>query len=498
MICALSGESPQEPVISKKSGYVFEKRLIAKYLESNSVDPITNEPLSIDDLLPVKSNKVVKPRPVATASIPSMLQIFQNEWDAVMLETYTLKQQLDSVRQELSHALYQHDAACRVIARLIKERDEARNALQNSQVAASVAAKRAERSEEAAAAAEKMEVEAPQGITEEIKSKISAKAAQLSKERKNRPVSSGLATADDLKEFDEVSSFPPHKSQQPGITCLDIHPTQQNLVVTGGMDKTAIVFDRAESRIIATLKGHNKKVTDVLFHPNEDVVITTSQDKTAKVWAKSGAGYRATFTANHQNDVSAASLHPTGDYWVSASLDKSWAVHDLQGESTLARIDTTSGLVSINFHPDGLILGTGNVDSTVRIWDIKTQKNVATFEGHKGKAVSLSFSENGYYLATAAEDNTVKLWDLRKLKNIHTISLPEDYGVNAIDWDYSGTYLAVAGADVRVYIGKTVTQVAQYTKHTQPVTDVKFGKDAQFLASTSLDRHIRVWSKKSA
>jgi hypothetical protein len=46
-----------------------------------------------------------------------------------MLETYSLKKHLEDVRQELAHALYQHDAACRVIARLIKERDAARRSV---------------------------------------------------------------------------------------------------------------------------------------------------------------------------------------------------------------------------------------------------------------------------------------------------------------------------------------------------------------------------------
>lgn len=42
-------------------------------------------------------DKIVRPRPTTATSIPSLLQIFQNEWDALMLETYTLKQQLESV-----------------------------------------------------------------------------------------------------------------------------------------------------------------------------------------------------------------------------------------------------------------------------------------------------------------------------------------------------------------------------------------------------------------
>ena len=90
---------------------------------------MTNEDLTTDDLVELKSSRTVRPRPPTLTSIPSLLSVFQNEWDALALETHTLRQHLTQTRQELSRALYEHDAAVRVITRLSRERDEAREVL---------------------------------------------------------------------------------------------------------------------------------------------------------------------------------------------------------------------------------------------------------------------------------------------------------------------------------------------------------------------------------
>lgn len=44
-------------MVSKKSGQVYERRLIVKYIEDNGKDPVTGEDLSVDDLLDIKSSK---------------------------------------------------------------------------------------------------------------------------------------------------------------------------------------------------------------------------------------------------------------------------------------------------------------------------------------------------------------------------------------------------------------------------------------------------------
>lgn len=142
-------------------GRVFEKRLIEAYIAEHGKDPVNGEDLSTEDLIDVKSDHVVRPRPPTLTSIPSLLSVFQEEWDALALETFSLRQVLSQTRQELSSALYQHDAAVRVIARITKERDEARDALSKVNV----------RSARAAADGDAMQVDAA-GLPEAVSARI--------------------------------------------------------------------------------------------------------------------------------------------------------------------------------------------------------------------------------------------------------------------------------------------------------------------------------------
>ncbi|KAM3568833.1 hypothetical protein VYU27_009058 [Nannochloropsis oceanica] len=57
MHCGISGEVCEEPVLSRPSGVVYEKRVILKYIEAEHKDPANGEELTPDDLITVKSSK---------------------------------------------------------------------------------------------------------------------------------------------------------------------------------------------------------------------------------------------------------------------------------------------------------------------------------------------------------------------------------------------------------------------------------------------------------
>ncbi|XP_071446666.1 pre-mRNA-processing factor 19 [Hetaerina americana] len=502
LCCAISNEVPENPVISPVSGSIFEKRLIEKYISENGVDPINGKDLSVEMLIEVKTTPIVKPKPPSATSIPAILKALQDEWDAVMLHSFTLRQQLQTARQELSHALYQHDAACRVIARLTKEVTAAREALATLKPQAGITPNPAGISQpaiamEAAGVANQPTEQA--GMTPEVIQKLHDKAIVLTQERKKRgrTVPEDLVSHESLRNYRTLASHPGlHSASIPGILALDIHSSDTCKILTGGADRNAAVFNKDTEQVVAILKGHTKKVTRVVYHPEEDVVITASPDTTIRVWHVSTSQAMQMLRA-HDGPVTGLSLHPTGDYILSTSTDQHWAFSDIRTGRLLTKVadQGSSGvaLTTAQLHPDGLIFGTGTSDSLVKIWDLKEQANVANFPGHSGPITALSFSENGYYLATAADDACVKLWDLRKLKNFKTLQMDEGYEIRDLCFDRSGTYLAVAGTDVRVYLCKQWQELKVFNDHTAMATGVRFGRHAQYLASTSMDRTLKLY-----
>ncbi|CAB3980346.1 Pre-mRNA-processing factor 19 [Paramuricea clavata] len=505
LTCAISNEVPEHPCISPLSNCVFERRLVEKYIAENGVDPITNEVLSEEQLIDIKVTPLVKPKPPSATSIPAILKSLQDEWDATMLHSFSLRQQLQTARQELSHALYQHDAACRVIARLTKEVTAAREALATLKPQAGIVAMAPTPVAPAIPNVnneEPMEVKDDDegGMTDDVLQKLQDKATTLTAERKKRgkKIPEGLATADDIQSYKQISShLGLHSASNPGILALDLHAADTSRVLTGGLDKNAVVFHRETEQVVATLKGHSKKVTSVVYHPTEDVAFTASPDSTIRVWSVGTASCTEIVKA-HDAAVTGISLHATGDYLLSCSLDQHWAFSDIRTGRVLTKcvsnVSSTQALTCAQFHPDGLIFGTGTTDSVIKIWDLKERANVANFPGHSGPITSISFSENGYYLATSADDSVVKLWDLRKLKNFKTIALEDRYEVKSLCFDQGGVYLAVAGSDVQIYMVKQWELLKTFTDHSGVATGVKFGKNAGFIASTGMDRNLKFYA----
>lgn len=52
--CALSGNPLEEPVVSTKTGHVFERRVIEKHIENTGQCPITGADLEKKDLIALK------------------------------------------------------------------------------------------------------------------------------------------------------------------------------------------------------------------------------------------------------------------------------------------------------------------------------------------------------------------------------------------------------------------------------------------------------------
>ncbi len=66
---------------------------------------------------------------------------------------------------------------------------------------------------------------------------------------------------------------------------------------------------------------------------------------------------------------------------------------------------------SVAISPDGQMLASGNEDSTIKLWNLKTGDLLRTLTGHKSSVASVAISPDGQTLASGSVDKTIKLWE---------------------------------------------------------------------------------------
>jgi pre-mRNA-processing factor 19 len=300
------------------------------------------------------------------------------------------------------------------------------------------------------------------------------------------------------------------------------HASQGDLFLTGGRDNNCAVFDAARGAVCARLTGHDKRVTDVAWHPSAttDVLFSSSADGFVRAWTPKSSGllssggsggaqalaYAATSKfrphASAPEGVASFSIQPLGLHGASVSgAERSWAFWDVTRGETLATVpllpvgaaavDTALRPQVLRFHPDGVLLATGCSDAIVRIFDLRDYSQAAALGGGAeggaatGGVQAMCFSESGIHVVSGG-DGGACLWDLRKAGGDPLLRLWAADGLGAVkclDVDATGQYVACGqGARVQVFETKAPFDVLATLALDKEAVGVAWGTDARSLA----------------
>ena len=99
---------------------------------------------------------------------------------------------------------------------------------------------------------------------------------QLISSRKHMKPPATYPKVESYKTLKQIGSFPLHDSTKPGILDLDIHPLNDNYILSGGRDSRAILFDRKEGKKLFAINPFDSKkqpaVTLTKFVPGQQDV----------------------------------------------------------------------------------------------------------------------------------------------------------------------------------------------------------------------------------
>jgi U3 small nucleolar RNA-associated protein 13 len=225
------------------------------------------------------------------------------------------------------------------------------------------------------------------------------------------------------------------------------------MLASGSKDNSARVWAPQNTELgwgcVAMCEGHAESIGTVMFE-RDDVprfLFTGSQDRTIKVWDLNGVPTEVGATSTpvrcksvsttraHEKDINALDSSPGGALLVSGSQDKTAKVWTVDRSSGMLKLLGTCkghkrGVWSVRFARGTRTLATGSGDRTVRLWRLDDFSCLKVFEGHANSVLRVDWlsgeKEVHGQLVSAAADGLVKVWDSRTEECITTLDGHED------------------------------------------------------------------------
>ncbi len=255
------------------------------------------------------------------------------------------------------------------------------------------------------------------------------------------------------------------------------------LLASGSDDKTIKLWDMGSGLELQTLKGHTSGVVSVAFGYYGKVLASGSWDNTVKLWEIPSGRMLHTLNGHEEGIISVAVSY---DERIVASLssDKSimlWDVKSgqllnvLQGhkvennnkkdDQTSVGVDNTATIPSfylaiygsVIFSKDGKTLASASDDMTIKLWDVRSGRELRTLKGHVGNIASLAFSPNGRMLASGDVTGEVKLWDVLSGLELQSLKLHKST-VGALEWSEDGMVLVSGSKEGETILWRTATE----------------------------------------
>lgn len=291
-------------------------------------------------------------------------------------------------------------------------------------------------------------------------------------------------------------------------------------VAAGCEDASVGVFDVPSGELRLSLSGHAGWVGSMAVAPDGGRLATCGGDNTSRVWGLPGPGEedeaagggRLLHTLRgHAGWVLCCCWAPDGARVLTTSGDRTgrlWCARS--GECLRVFRGFTDWCSSCAFSPDGLSVVIGSTSGNyglLRLWHAESAALVATFRGYAGDVRALAFAPGAPLLASCGDDGAARLWDpLRPSADAAKVAdLPACHVTSIVVCALSadGSRLLTAGEDsvASVWECPSGARACDLRGHGGALTAcawIEAGSSAaappSAAVTASVDRTLRVWS----